>query len=41
MRQDRFCDLALMRIERDEATKTYFDEVIDDFASIRTRKVLF
>jgi len=30
-----------MKIERDEITKTYYEEVIDDFASIRTRKVLF
>jgi len=30
-----------MKIERDEITKTYYEEVIDAFASIRTRKVLF
>jgi len=30
-----------MRIERAETTKAYFDEIIDDFASIKARKVLF
>jgi len=29
------CDLALVRIERDETAKAYFDEIIDDFASIK------
>jgi len=31
----RLCDRALMRIERDETAKAYFDEVIDEFASIK------
>jgi len=35
------CDIALMRIERDETAKAYFDEIIDEFASIKARKVLF
>jgi len=26
--QGRFCGLALMRIERDETAKAYFDEII-------------
>jgi len=30
-----------MRIERDETAKAYFDEIIDEFASIKARKVLF
>jgi len=33
MSQGRFCDLALMRIERDETAKANFDEIVDDFAS--------
>jgi len=35
MRHGRFCDQAMMRMERDETTKAYFDEIIDDFASIK------
>jgi len=30
-----------MRIERDETAKAYFDEIIDGFASIKARNVLF
>jgi len=41
IRQGRFYDLALMTIERDETTKAYFDEVMDDLASIRARELLF
>jgi len=37
----QFCDLALMRIERDERAKAYFDEIIEDFASVKAQKVLF
>jgi len=40
MNQDRLCDQAL-GIEREEREKTDFDEIIDDFASIKARKVLF
>jgi len=29
-----------MRIQRDETAKAYFDEIIDDFASIKARKKL-
>jgi len=30
-----------MRIERDETVKAHFDEIIDEFASMKARKVLF
>jgi len=30
-----------MRIERDETSKAYFDEIIGGFASIKARNVLF
>jgi len=30
-----------MRIERDETAKAFFDEIIDDFDAIKTRRVLF
>jgi len=30
-----------MRIERDETAKAYFDEIIEEFASIKIQKVLF
>ena len=39
--QGRLRDIALMRIERDGTTKAYFDEIIDEFASIKARKLLF
>jgi len=39
--QGRLCDLALMRIEREERVKACIDEMIDDFASMQARKVLF
>jgi len=39
--QGSLCDIALMRIERDETEKAYFDEIIDQVASIKARKVLF
>jgi len=42
MSEDILCDLALMIIiERDETEKADFDEIIDEFASITVRKVLF
>jgi len=28
-----------MRIERDETAKAYFDEIIDEFASIKAREM--
>ena len=40
MSQERLCDLALLDIERDETKKTNFDEIIDEFASRKLRKVL-
>jgi len=39
--QDRLCYLALMIRDRDETEKADFDEIIDEFASIKARKVLF
>jgi len=33
------CLIALMRIERDETAKAYFDEIIDEFASIKAREM--
>jgi len=30
--QGRLCDIALMRTERDETARVYFDEIIDEFA---------
>ena len=40
MNQKRLCDLALLSIERDETKKTNFDQIIDEFASRKARKVL-
>ena len=40
MSQERLCDLALLRIERDETKKTNFDKIVDEFASRKARKVL-
>jgi len=37
--QGRLCDLDWW--ERDETAKAYFDEIIDDFASVKAREVLF
>ena len=41
MSWDSLCDLALMSIELKETKKTNFDEIIDKFASIKSRKALF
>ena len=38
MGQDRLCDLALLSIEREETAKADFNEIIDLFASAKTRK---
>jgi len=38
--QGRLCDIALMRIKRDKTAKVCFDEIIDDFTSIKAQKVL-
>ena len=40
MSHQRLCDLALLRIERDETKKTSFDQIIDEFASRTGQKVL-
>jgi len=32
-------DIALMKIEREETAKAYFDEIIDGFPSIKAQKV--
>ena len=39
MGQRRLCNLALLSVEREETEKTDFDEVIDQFASAKARKV--
>jgi len=41
MSQHRLCDAALMSTEKNETEITDFDKTIDDFASIKARKVLF
>ena len=40
MSQDRLCDVALMSLER-KKQKAGFDEITDEIASIKVRKVLF
>lgn len=39
MGQDRLSDLALLSIERNELEKCDFDEVIDEFATVKSRKI--
>lgn len=39
MGQERFCDLALLSVERDETEKTDFNDLINEFASKKARKV--
>ena len=39
LRQDRLSDLALLSIERNEMEKCDFDEVIDKFATVKSRKI--
>lgn len=39
MGQTRICDLAVLSVERDETEKTDFDDVIDQFAAAKARKV--
>lgn len=41
MGQDRLCDLALLSVEREETENTNFELLIDEFASMKTRKVQF
>ena len=38
MGQSRICDLAILSVESEETEKTDFDKIIDDFASIKSRK---
>jgi hypothetical protein len=39
MGQDRLSDLALLSIERNEMEKCDFDEIIDKFATVKSRKI--
>ena len=39
MGQDRLSDLALLRVERETWEKTDFDDVIDRFATVKSRKI--
>jgi len=40
--QGGLCDIALMRIERDETARAYYDEITDEYTSIKAwRVVLF
>ncbi|XP_022239273.1 uncharacterized protein LOC111085357 [Limulus polyphemus] len=39
MGQSRLCDLALLSVEREETEKTDFEHIIDQFASVKARKV--
>lgn len=39
MGQGRLCDLALLSIEREEIEKTDFEHIIDQFASMKARKM--
>ncbi|XP_040262207.1 52 kDa repressor of the inhibitor of the protein kinase-like [Bufo bufo] len=41
MGQDRLCDLALLSVEREETEKTDFEQIIDQFASVKARRVQF
>ncbi|XP_053108997.1 uncharacterized protein LOC128326342 [Hemicordylus capensis] len=39
MGQGGLCDLALLSVEREETEKTDFDHIVDQFASVKARKV--
>ena len=39
MGQDHLSDLALLSIERNEMEKCDFDQVIDKFATVKSRKI--
>ena len=41
MGQDRLTDLALLSIERQMLQNTDFEEIIDEFASVKARKINF
>lgn len=38
MSQERLSNLAILSIEQEKASKINFDEIIDNFASMKTRK---
>jgi len=40
MSQDTLCDLVLISIRRNETEKTAFNDVTDEFSSIKSRKAL-
>ena len=40
MLQDRFCNPAILSIENEVAKSIDYTDVVDDFASIKARKVL-
>ena len=39
MGQCRLCDLAVLSVEREETEKTDFEHILDQFASVKARKV--
>ena len=39
MGQDRLSDLALLSVERETLEKKDFDDVIDQFATVKSRKL--
>ena len=39
MGQDRFSDLALLNVERETLETRDFDNVIDKFATVKSRKI--
>ena len=39
MGQDRLSDLALLSVEKETLEKTDFDDVIDKFATVKSRKI--
>ena len=39
MGQDRLSDLALLSVERETLEKTDFDDVIDQFATVKSKKI--
>ncbi|ESO05695.1 hypothetical protein HELRODRAFT_153391, partial [Helobdella robusta] len=41
MGQDRLSDLALMSVEREVLEQIYFDDIINQFAAVKARKINF
>ncbi|ESO11440.1 hypothetical protein HELRODRAFT_153379, partial [Helobdella robusta] len=41
MEQDRFSDLALMSVEREVLEQIDFDDIINQFAAVKARKINF